>query len=342
MMARSLAETGYIRFAPRDEAQDAVRREWLHFIVRAPGCEVIVNLSLGRSPSGGLVGAVLLLVRAGEDRRWDGDLDTYDVHANDVGTGRLRLRVGGATVDYEDGFTVRARCRRRAVSVDLSLTPECHPYLVPNISLGEGGAVHWLVAPRLRASGTVQLGERTLSLSDAVAYHDHNWGRFGGADLQWEWGCTLADETPDGPAPSVVVVRVLDRNRARVAAQGMVVWEGARRRQMFRGAELTMGTEGWLRAPTGLRVPRALSLLAPGPPTGVPARVRLAAEAGGDRLEGEFRAEDVARVLVPRETDLRTTVIHEVLGRMSLAGMCGGAALAVDAPALFEFLGEAS
>lgn len=342
MMARALEEAGYIRFGA---APAGPQREWLHFLVRDRACELLVNFSLLRGPVPGaaVVGNVLLLARFFDEggARWEGDLDAHEVRAGDLGTGRVRLRLGDCSLEFDEGFRVRARCRRRALSVELTLTPESHAYLVPNVALEGGAAVSWLVAPRLRAAGVVRWEGRVIRIEDAVAYHDHNWGRFTGSELQWEWGCSLAAGSAEDEPLSVVTVRVLDRARARVAAQGVLVWEGAHRRRMFRGREAEMASVGWLRAAGGPRVPRALSLLAPGPPTGVPARVRLRAAAGGDHLEGAFLAEDVARVLAPRDTDLGTTIIHEVVGRMSLEGSLGGRGVSLDAPAFFEVLGDA-
>ena len=308
-------------------------------VVRDEAVELLLNFNLASTPSGPR-GQVTLLARDPARGAWEGDVDDHPLARGDVGTGRLRLRIGRNTLDGDDGLHVRATCRRRALEVALSLTPEVAPYLVPAVSLPGGAAVHWMVCPRLRASGTVRWGDRALRLRDAVAYHDHNWGRFRSDELQWEWGCSLAPPDASAPAPSVVVVRVLDGTRATVAQQGMIVWEGARRLQLFRGAEVQAETDGWLRARPGLRVPRALSLLAPGAPAGVPAVTRLRARSGGDDLAVDFTADDVARVLVPHETDLGTTVIHEVFGRMRVEGRCAGVARSHDVPAVFERLGS--
>lgn len=334
--ARRLERDGFVRFDPRD-ASTPPQREWLHFVVSDGRFDVLVNFSVVQGPRGP-EGNVLLLARDREGSRWEGDLDDHEVGPADVGGGRIRLHLGGCHVDHDGRFYVRARCRRRPLALDLCLDAEAMPYLVHNVALGEGASVSWLVAPRLRATGALRWGDRVVRLDGATAYHDHNWGRFRGADLRWEWGCSLAPEGP-GDALSAVLVRVFEPG-GRAASQGLVVWEGAHRRALFRGDEVSFAGEGWLRASQGLRVPRSLSLLAPGPPTDVPARLAVRAEAGGDALRGAFIAEDVARVLVPHDGDLGTTVIHEAVGRMRLDGALGGRAVALDAPAFCEFLGE--
>lgn len=339
MIGEGLEGLGYLRFDGFVGGAGATRHEWLHVVVRDRELDLLLNFNLSRTDAAPR-GQVLLLARDHRRGEWEGDLDAHPLSRGDVGTGRLRLRIGGNTLDFDGGLRVQARCRRRPLEVALTLVPEVAPYLVPAVPLSEGTSVHWMVCPRMRASGVVRWRGRAITLRDAVAYHDHNWGCFHRADLQWEWGCTLAAGDRDA-APSVVVVRVLDPSRRQVTQQGMIVWEGAQRRQLFRGTELDMGSAGWLRGARGPRVPRALSLLAPDRALGVPARVSIEAASAGDELSGGFTAEDVARVLVPNDRDLGTTVIHEIFGRLRLAGRCAGRPLTVDAPAVFERLGGA-
>lgn len=340
----ALHDIGYLRIDPRDGGAHAAQREWLHFVITQGPIDLAVNFSLLRHATepGRVDGNALLLLRretaAGPE--WEGDLDAYPLTRADVGVGGVRLRMGPCTVDYDGGFVVRARCRRRALSVDLRLVPETRAYLVHNVALDDDASLHWVVAPRLRASGEIRLAGEVVRLRDAVAYHDHNWGRFSGAQLNWEWACSLVEAPPHGAPWSMVYVRVLDRLRAAVSAQGLLVWEGASRRQIFRGEELRAEASGWHRGTSMLRVPRALSLLAQGPPNGVPRAVSLHARAGADHLEGSLTIGDVARVLVPRETDLRTTIIHEAVGALQLSGTIDGAPISMSGRAFSEFLGE--
>jgi hypothetical protein len=84
-------------------------------------------------------------------------------------------------------------------------------------------------------------------------------------------------------------------------------------------------------------VPRLASVLATGA-TEVPHVLAIEARADGDRLEGTFTATDLARIVVPELDDLRTTVIHEVVGTLALRGHLHGEPVSIETRAVFEFL----
>jgi len=343
--AQLIERVDYLRSSIACDAPGRMQREWLHFVVHAGAVELIVNFSLRRPAGegrGALTGQLLLLARrtGGGSTEWEGDVDDVPPERVHAGAGRIRLVLDEASLDFDGAFHLRAACRRRPLAVALTFTPRSMPYLVHNSGFDEGGAIHWVVVPRLTALGTIRWGAETLNLDGAAAYHDHNWGSFRGSDLAWEWGCSLG--AGDAQPWSVVFVRILDRARAHCVSQGLLLWHRGHRRRVFRDRELTCGAEGLLRLDGSLRVPRALSLLAPGVAADVPAVLRFAASSDGDQVAGELTAADFGRVLIPRDTDLGTTAIHEVAGRISLRGTIGGAPLSVDAPAFAEFLGESA
>jgi len=327
-IGRALERLDYLH-AP---APNKPHREWLHFVVHGGAIDIVLNLSVVvRRDRGDRVGNVLLLTRD-RDGRWEGDVDEVPSGRVHVGSGRLRLEIGEASLRFDGRFHIRAACRRRPLSVDLVLEPRAFPYLVHN-----AGDVQWLVAPHLVASGTVMSAGVISRIDGAPAYHDHNWGDFEGGDLAWRW---VAAPSADGW--SAVLVQLLDRARTRTLSQGLLLWHGEQRERSFRTGEIVCTSEGWLRRGISLSVPRALSLLAPETATDVPERLRISARGEGDNIDGEFTSMAAARVMVPRDVDLGLTIIHEVPGRLRLSGAVNGREVNVDAPAIAEFLGWAA
>ena len=74
--------------------------------------------------------------------------------------------------------------------------------------------------------------------------------------------------------------------------------------------------------------------------TDVPRRLRFDAGGDGDALTGCFDADDVARIVLPNDHDLGTTLIHEVMGRFTLRGHVRGERIDFAGRAVFEFLGR--
>lgn len=77
--------------------------------------------------------------------------------------------------------------------IDIALTIRPAPYAYfPGVSMGSGGFVSGYTVPALRASasGSFCVDGECERLTDAQAYHDHNWGVWRG--VTWEWGAARA------------------------------------------------------------------------------------------------------------------------------------------------------
>jgi len=315
-IAHAVELIDYVRFVP---SAGTAHVEWFHFVVRAGELDCVINLSLVGDGKGQLV---LLVYEGG---RWEGDVERFSqVSAR---SGRIGLQLGDNELSFDGAFRLRAACRHRPLSVELALEPRAFACLAHNM----GGGLHWVVAPRLSASGILWTGGRAVKLRDAPAYHDHNWGQLDGRALGWTWACSLAP----GPFAAVLV-------RIAGGAQALMLWQGPHRCRSFRGDALSLTSEGLLRPVQTLRVPRALSLLDPGLASDVPAVLRIEAASEDSRLSGELSCLDVARVLVPRPGDLGHHVINEVPARLRLVGHLGGSAVAIDGPAFAELARSAS
>jgi hypothetical protein len=276
-----------------------------------------------------------LLVLARDTAGWHGGVDDVaDVAGAVVRGGQLHAVLGDLSIAGSGAeITLRGRLRDAPIELDLVLRAQTFPSLASGVSIGDGPPIHWLVVPRLLATGRVVIAGLAYALDGAPAYHDHNWGFFSHRDFAWQWG----HDGGTGPH-SVVLARLLDGAHATAYMQALLIWRGARQVRVFRGDELRVEPEGFLRPERPFTVPRAAALLVERLATEVPRRLHIAATADGDALDGAFEARSLARIVVPHDDSLATTAIHEVEGQLRLTGTLHGASFAVDAPAIFEFL----
>ena len=299
-------------------------KEWLHFCVRQGDLDVLVNFGVNddRAHANGTAserGQLIVLVRRGD--RWVGDAERYWNDGTEIGGGEIYARIGGSTLALapDGAFLIHARLCSQPIEVDLRLSPDTFPSLANNIRLGPGQALNWLVVPRLRAQGTVRIGNETRELGGALAYHDHNWGRFAwGADFAWEWGYGAPD---DAACPwSFMFVRLSDRAMTSTKTQVLTVWRGPHLVRSFRGRQLRIVADDALSPREVLQVPPVMGLLSPGAATDVPARLVLEAEADGDWFRVELRSRSVAQIIVPNDGGPGVTRINEVAADLSASG----------------------
>lgn len=307
-------------------------REWQHFVVTGAEVEIIVNFSV-LGDTGSPRGKVLLLVR---EAGWEGGFEAVAKEELLVRSGQIDARFGQSGLSFQGGaYHVHARLRS-GLSVDLRLVPSGALFVANNLEIGGSGSRSWLVEPRLVAEGEIRSGGRVRSLRGALAYHDHNWGAWGG-DLLWEWGFGLPDR--EGAHPwSFVFGRLLDAPSGRALMQSLFLWDGASLVRMFRDARIDVVSEGVFQAGRVLKVPPIMGLLHPGSLVDVPERLTIHARSGEDRLTAEFRAESMVELLIPRQEDLRTTEIDEVVGSVELRGIVLGRPVFMAGRGTFEFV----
>lgn len=327
-------------------------KEWLHFSVHGPGVTAVVNFSVISGARGGAQARVTALVReqagargvAGSagvapDVDWDGDVEACAAGAAVVGRGRLTAAFARSALSVRDGaYQIAVALEDRPIAMRLSLRPIAAPALKTDIPFGPGASIHWLLVPRLVASGVITVAGREHRLVDAPAYHDHNWGHFAwGGDFTWEWGYGLP-ASADSPF-CAVFSRLGDRARTAARMQALILWKGARQHRVMAGRDVEVIEEGYLRPRRVFKVPRVMALLAPEVATDVPRHIEVRAAAGGDHLSLELEAEDVAQILVPNDGDLGVTAINEVRARVRLRGAVRGERVAMDGHGMFELLG---
>jgi hypothetical protein len=334
-LAASFDANAFIRGSSWRHGGRRGHREWLHFTIHAGDLRIVLNASFvddlrpAVEPHRERV-RVLALVHDGTT--WRGAIDEV-VDAN-VPSGQLTATLGDLEITGTGGtFTLRGRCG--ALELDLALVPETFPSVASGVSLGASPPINWLVVPRLCASGTIAIEGRRHTVADAPAYHDHNWGYFSHHDFAWQWG----HDASRGPY-SVVLARLLDAAYTTTFMQALLVWRDGRQARVFRGDELSVEPEGFLRPEQPFTLPREASLLVDNLATEVPRALHLRAAAAGDEIRGTFWAHALARIVVPNDDSLTTTIIHEVIGELSLHGSLHGKPFALEAPAMFELLGS--
>ncbi len=339
-MHESIARTDFVRRPPRDSSADPLHREWLHFSVSGASWTLVLNFSItDDARSSSRRGRLVALLRT--EGGWEGDVVELGSSDVDATPGEVFMRLGQNLVEFRDGaFVVTGELQHRELAFDLRLKPESFPSMANNVSLGAGRApINWVVVPRLRATGTVQLGQRRLSAAGASAYHDHNWGYFGQRDFAWQWGHAWSDQP--GAPETVVFTRLLNGNQTFCFMQALLLWTGVRQDRVMREDEVNVHTEGRLRIQP-FAVPRRARLLAEGTSVDIPRTVHIRSSGNDDWLNARFDAEDAAQIIVPNDDDLGTTLINEVVGKMSVEGQVRGRAVSFDGRAVFEFLGRGS
>jgi hypothetical protein len=352
-IATSVARTNFIRRA--STAVDRLgHREWLHFSIAASdGTTLIVNMSITddlravdqrrrtRPERGRLV------VLAHRNGVWFGSAEEVDASAIEAHGGSVFIRLGESSIRFERGiFHVKGMLADQSVGFDLELEALSFPSLASNVSLGPSeDPIHWVVVPRLAVKrGELEIGGVPISLSGALAYHDHNWGYFNHRNFAWQWGHAFpsaeADRDPD--ALSVVFTRLLNGPRTHAFMQALLFWRGSRQERVFREDEIEVTSEGFLRK-DAFTVPKVARLLAGGRATDVPKTMSFVARGHGgrDEVQATFTTTDVAEIVVPNEHDLETTLIREVVGTLDLEGQIRGRRIEiVNGPGVFEWIGK--
>lgn len=313
----------------------------MHFCVRLPGAPagyllVNVNVTERRLPTG--VERRPRLIVLAHDSEWTGGLQTFEVEDSWGPPGNVAFRLGPTRVQWRDG-AFELTLRTTALCADLRLVP-CMPPTVPtSVSFHPGSAIHWVVVPRLEATGWVtREGNRPQRLDRAPAYHDHNWGVFRwGEDLAWEWGFV----NPSDPVCpwTVAFVRISDGSRHRTLSQGALLWHEDALVRTFQDREIRVRLDGTHGGSRPLTVPKIASLLLPGASAGVPARATVEANGRDDWLRVDFETAAKARIALPSDANpFKLVSLNEACGRARVSGRQGARRFDFEGTSLMEFV----
>jgi hypothetical protein len=145
-----------------------------------------ITLLVGGDLLGERWGGQVLVTR----RRPDGGHDRFTANVPrdrvNFDTSRADLTVGDASLVQRDG-RYRLEVRQGGVRVALDIVPAPRRYFPP-VELADDRFRSGYVVPALVATATGELcAQRACAtVTDAPAYHDHNWGTW--SDVTWEWG----------------------------------------------------------------------------------------------------------------------------------------------------------
>jgi hypothetical protein len=137
------------------------------------------------------------LVPDGSTRRFSETLDRSRIRFSTTDA-NLVFGDSRVTVLSDGDYQVRAEAREESggtgrIRINLRIHPAPYAYF-PGVSMGSDGFLSGYTVPALRASasGTICVDGSCEQLSDAQAYHDHNWGVWRG--VTWEWGASRAGQ----------------------------------------------------------------------------------------------------------------------------------------------------
>jgi hypothetical protein len=337
-----IERSDFWRRSPASAGGRAGHKEWNYFCVLAEDLDLIVNLSImdsGPQASGTpnrLEEARVLVLARTSDGRWYGDVETCDRAIVGLHAGRVEAQLGRSTLAFTDGaYRLDVRMGEDSIAARLTLRPTTRPALARSVPLGPTEPMHWLVVPRLEATGGVRIGNMCCQVDRARAYHDHNWGRFSwGGDFAWEWAVALAGR----PVPwSLVYYRITDRGRHRAISQGVLLWRRDQHCRTFRDIDVRVRSTGLLRVGRALRVPRIMSLAIPGTASDIPSRLEIQARCGIDTLDVTLDLTDCAQVGIPNDGDAEMTCISECHGMIRASGRVRGEPVCFEAPSVVEF-----
>jgi hypothetical protein len=317
------------------DREASLYKDWLHLDLFdwQTGLVGLVNVALHGAPYDPRSCAVGTALMHLPGRGWLGNVETTRFDGAAISEEGVGLRGVALAIDPRSGRVMAsARLDDDGLRLDVSALLGGPTYSFPKrLPLGSGW-ISWFAAPHLRPNGKVELDGERIELSGAVAYHDHNWGRWRwGDDLGWEWGC-FADRL----GRSVVVfTRVSDRDHRRHGRPLLLVHAGGHR-HTFVGRCVTVEYVGRL-AVRPRRVPGALAALhGDRAQPRLPAEVVVSADDGRATIRLRFRGTAVAQV-VTTETAMRGYgFIHEIAGDFEAEGTIAGQMVAAEGLGMFE------
>jgi hypothetical protein len=324
----------------RSAAATSSFKEWQHFVIIAPGVELIVNFSLAGAagPAGAApVGRVIAMARCGD---WTGFVDT--VPDAEFSRDGCRARFGAHRMEIRDGgYRVAIEAPEHGIVMDARLRSETVPITARRQAIVPGRHLDWSLTARLAVDGELEVAGHACSLAGAVAYHDHNWGQFAwGDDFTWEWGSVLPADPDAADADwAVVYSNLMNAARTELALEQVFVWRGGLNVLAAGSADIHVRSRGRYRARPALRLPRPLAFLQPRVDGDVPRALIVSTVSGADELAFRFTPESTAQLLIPSErSPLGIVTIHECVGRAELHGTLDGETIHWEGRGVFEFV----
>ncbi len=314
------------------QSAEAGAKEWHHIVMHDQGLHLLINLSESTGPYDDA--AVRVIVMAYTDS-FHSAVEVAVPAEVSMNRARLDASYGAGTRWWWQGDHYRLIVKQPQSDVDINvrLDPLADHSMLTGVSLSARERLSWFFVPRLRATGSVSIGSHRWTLTDARAYHDHNWGRFDwGGDYSWEWVSGI------GEGWSMTSSRLLDGARSVLTSQ-YLHFESDGSTATFRDAEVSTHSEGRWRAEDAPIVPGVMRLITPSSTEDVPERMHWAARRGNNSIEAVVTPMRLARLVVPSERAVdEVVVLAEVVGRIEVDGVLDGRRISGSGDALLELL----
>jgi hypothetical protein len=334
-----LTRSDFVRAPLQAAARPEGFKEWYHFVVQRPGWRLLVNFSLTYEAfAGGSPRLTPRVIVIAHDQHWAGAIERFDESELDVSADLSILTVGSNRMTLlPNGYRVVLDLPGHQIRGEFELRSMSRPFCVNNQPVGDG-RVSWLFVPRLRADGWMRIGNQHIQLSETVAYHDHNWGRFQwGGDFGWTWGTILPSEADD--AWSLVFQQMTDRRRLHCYYQALWVWRHDEPAAIFPPATVQTHFDGLLGRAADCTLPPPMRLVLGGEASGVPQRIDIAATRADSALHARFQLQSYARLAQPSEVFLdRSVVLCEANGNAHVTGSVNGEHVDFVGAGVFELL----
>ena len=320
-----------LRRPPPLDLMASAYKDWLHVNIfdHSTGLVGLCNVSLHGNPDDPrslAVGAVVLAEMDGVSRARVGVVEMAAAHRSmtSIGIGDLvAISLAQGTIDVAahlpDGTVVDLSCIATAPSIAAE-RPE--PF--------GSGWIAWRALPRLAVAGSIDLDGRRISPARAMAYHDHNWGRWHwGDDTGWAWAVLAAE---DGTV--IVLSQTTDRSHRTGSPNVHVVWGSAIRH--FSGHSVRIARIGRFKGRLG-RHPGAMAALHGGRTTPLlPEVVRVEADDGFDRVVAELRPIHGIQLITADPAAPGYGFIHEMAGPFEFETAIDGSTTVGSGLGIFE------
>lgn len=322
------SEIDRFHLPPASVRGDTTWAEWHYFNLLWPDEERWLYLSyiLGGDLSSDRWGGLVLARLRTPDGRHRSFADTVSAGEIEFSTSSPDLRIGPHSVDLLDE---PARYRVRAVlpslqrgpplRVDLEIEPAPHRYFPPAELASSGSFVSGYVVPalRARARGTLCWDARCWEVEETHAYHDHNWGTWGG--VLWDWGVAHAG----------------DLDLLYGGVHGAAVEEARRRGTRFLVYAVDSAGVAAVLEPKTLDYSGSRPVIFEGETVLVPEMLTWTARRGEDSLTAVIELQHIGLSRLSLGADAQV-YFAQMQGTMTLAGKLGSRPVSARGPGFFE------
>lgn len=311
-------------------------KDWLHLNVLDAdnGLVALINVSLHGPVDDRRSRAVgVALATIGET--WTGGIEIAGYPEASIKPQGILLETISLAVT-PDQQSIRAAIRRSddGLGANLVAIPAASPFSFDLRAPLGSGWISWWAVPLLRVSGEMLIDGRRIDLNNAIAYHDHNWGRWHwGDDAGWEWGAFAFPEI----GAVFVFARSSDKAHETLGPIHLSVQRGASSTR-FAPEHITVELAGTL-GDMARRIPGALAAVhADRRNPGLPAQFVITADDGVNAARLVLDARTAAQLILAEPTRPGYSFINEIAGHCRVVGRINDVEFAASGVGIFEYV----